>query len=271
VVNASKELPLHLDFLSGYEKIKHKIEYENSLIIACDCGSIERLGFDLSGREILNIDHHQSNDLYGMLNVVISDYASSSQVAFELFRKIYTISVNSAECWYAALLSDTRYFTTSSVNETVFKVAGELVDIGVDPAKVATHFTQRRSLRSLRILQRALGSLQLYSDARIAALFVTKEDIAATGATVPDMDGIVDYGRSLATVEIALFAMELEEGIRVSLRSKGADVNAIAACFGGGGHKVAAGITFKEGSLQQIIDTIIARIQETGLADGKKT
>jgi phosphoesterase RecJ-like protein len=116
-----------------------------------------------------------------------------------------------------------------------------------------------------------LESLQLYNDARIAVLFVTKEDIAATGATVPDMDGIVDYGRSLATVEVALFAMELEEGIRISLRSKGMDVNVIAASFGGGGHKVAAGVTFKEGNLQQIIDTIIAKIKETGLTDGKKT
>ncbi len=271
VVNASKALPRHLDFLSGYEKIKNRIEYENSLIIACDSGSMERLGFTFADREILNIDHHPSNDLYGSLNVVIPHYASSSQVAFDLFRKLYTISVQSAECWYAALLSDTRYFTTSSVNERVFDVARELVHIGVDPAKVARHFTQRRSLSSFRILQRALESLQLYSDGRIAVLYVTKEDIAATGATVPDMDGIVDYARSLATVEIAVFAMELEEGIRVSLRSKGADVNAIAASFGGGGHKVAAGITFKEGNLQQIIDTIIGKIQETGSADGKKT
>jgi phosphoesterase RecJ-like protein len=85
------------------------------------------------------------------------------------------------------------------------------------------------------------------------------------------MDGIVEYARSLATVEVALFAMELEEGIRVSLRSKGTDVNAIAACFGGGGHKVAAGITFQEGKLQQTIDIIIAKIKETGLVNGKKT
>ena len=271
VVNASKEIPRYLDFLFGYARIKTEIEYEKSLVIACDCGSMERLGFDLSGRKILNIDHHQSNNLYGSLNVVLPQYASSSQVAFDLFKKIYSISVQSAECWYAALLSDTRYFTTSSVNEAVFATAKELVDIGADPAKVANHFTQRRSLSSFRILQRALASLQLYSNARIAALFVTKEDIAATGATVPDMDGIVEYARSLATVEVALFAMELEEGIRVSLRSKGTDVNAIAACFGGGGHKVAAGVTFKEGNLQQIVDIIIAKIKEIGLVDGKKT
>ncbi|AKF25914.1 phosphoesterase [Sulfurovum lithotrophicum] len=270
VVNASNELPRYLDFLAGFEKIKTKMEYGKSLIIACDCANLERLGFDLKGRQILNIDHHRSNEGYGTLNVVLPEYASSSQVAFELFKKHYAISAKSAECLYAALLSDTRYFTTSSVTARVFEVAREMVEIGVDPARVAYHFTQRRSLASFRILQRALKSLKLYSDARIAVLYVTKEDIAATGATVPDMDGIVDYARSLATVEVAVFLMELKEGIRVSFRSKGIDVNVIAADFGGGGHKVAAGVTFKAGNLQEIIDTIVLKIQETGLKNGKE-
>ena len=65
IVNASKVLPLYLDFLPNFKKIKHKMEYQNSLIISCDCGSVDRLGFDLSGRTILNIDHHQSNTAYG--------------------------------------------------------------------------------------------------------------------------------------------------------------------------------------------------------------
>ena len=277
VVNASSELPRYLDFLSGFEKVKTKIDYENSLVIACDCGSIERLGFDLEGRMILNIDHHRSNEHYGTLNVVFPDYASSSQVAFELFRECYDISVKSAECFYAGLLSDTRYFTTSSVTAHVFESAREMVEIGADPAKVAYHFTQRRSLASVRILQRALKNLKLYSEARIAVLYVTKKDIEETGATVPDMDGIVDYGRSLATVEVAVFAMELRDGIRVSLRSKGIDVDAIAADFGGGGHKVAAGVSFEAGDLQEILDTIIGKIQNTiiktqeiGSKNGKK-
>jgi len=271
VVNASATLPRYLSFLPGYQKIKTKIEYEKSLIFACDCGNIERLGFDLSGREILNIDHHGSNTCYGSLNVVFPRDASASQVAFKLFKQLYPVSAESAECWYAALLSDTRYFTTSTVDERLFETARELVLLGADPAKIAIHFTQRRSLSSLRILQRALGSLRLYDDAKIAVLYVTREDIVATGATMPDMDGIVDYGRSLATVEVALFAVELERGVRLSLRSKHMDVNAVAASFGGGGHRVAAGILFREGNLQQIIDTIIEKIQETGLSNGKKT
>ncbi|HIP17858.1 MAG TPA: bifunctional oligoribonuclease/PAP phosphatase NrnA [Sulfurovum sp.] len=270
IVNASNMLPKYLDFLPGFEKIKHKMDFETSLIIACDCGSLDRLGFDLENRDIINIDHHNSNAYYGSINVVIAEYASASQVAFALFRTLYDIDAGTANCFYAALLSDTRYFTTSSVNKEVFDVTKTLVALGANPAKIAFHFTQRRSLSSLRILHKALGNLELTCDARVATLFVTEDDIAATGATMPDMEGIVDYARSLVTVEIALFAMELDNGIRISLRSKGADVSALAALFGGGGHKVAAGLTLDKRDLHETIDIMTKNIQKLGLLNGKK-
>jgi len=265
VVNASVALPFYLDFLPNFRKIKHHMDYSNSLIVSCDCGSVDRLGFDLEGRDILNIDHHKSNTHYGSINVIFPEYASSSQVAFDLFKEIYKIDANTATCLYAALLSDTRYFTTSSVNEKVFLVANALVKLGANPSDVAFNFTQRRSLSSFRILERALASLSLHEEAKIATLKVTKEDIKATGASVPDMDGVVGYAKSLATVEIALFAMELEDGIRISLRSKTVDVSKVAMAFGGGGHEVAAGITLAQCGLQTSIDTILEKIKELDL------
>ncbi len=269
VVNASKVLPLHLDFLPGFDKIKYQIEYEGSLIITCDCGSIDRLGFDLDDRNILNIDHHQSNTLYGSVNIIRADHASASQVAFELFKELYDIDADTATCFYTALLSDTRFFTTTSVNKEVFDVAHALVDAGAKPDVIASNFTQRRPLSSLRILEKALGSLTLYEEANVAALMITNEDIVETGATIPDMEGIVDYARSLVTVEIAIFAMELDEGIRISLRSKSVDVSQIALALGGGGHRVAAGFTMKESGLEESIDTILKKITELGLLNGK--
>ena len=261
VVNASNALPQYLDFLPNFKKIKHHMDYTQSLIIACDCGSVDRLGFDLEGRDIINIDHHQSNTRYGCINVILSDYASASQVAFTLLREIYTIEADAATCFYAALLSDTRYFTTSSVNEEVFSVARALVEAGAKPDKIAYNFTQRRPLASLRILQRALASLSFYENAQIATLSVTCLDMEATGATVADMEGIVDYAKSLVTVEVALFAMELDEGVRISLRSKKVDVSKVALAFGGGGHKVAAGFTLTKGGVQESIDTILEKIK----------
>ena len=270
IVNASNRLPVHLDFLPNFSKIKYTMDFEESLIIACDCGSIKRLGFELEQRDIINVDHHESNEYYGLINVVIPEYASASQVAYDLFKALYNIDKKSATCFYAALLSDTRYFTTSSVDTKVFEAAKEMVDLGVDPAETARHFTQRRSLASLRILHCALGNLTLALDARLATLYVTQDDILATGATMPDMEGIVDYARSLVTVEIAVFIIELQDSLRISLRSKSADVLTVAKRFGGGGHRVAAGFTLEQTDLHETIDIITKTIRETGLLHGKK-
>ena len=268
VVNASKILPRYLDFLPHFKKIKHKMDYKEGLVITCDSGSLDRLGFDVGGRELINIDHHLSNTNYGSVNIVLPEMASSSQVAYMLFKELYRIDQSVATCFYTALLSDTRYFTTSSVTAEVLDVAKAFVEAGADPAFVAQNLTQRKPLSAFRILQRALASLSLHYEARVASLYVTKEDIAASGATVPDMDDIVEYARSLVTVEIAFFVMELEEGLRISLRSKGADVSAVANVFGGGGHKVAAGfmVPYTEGiTIEEIIGNILEKIEKSGL------
>jgi phosphoesterase RecJ-like protein len=269
VVNASGHLPMYLDFLPYYQKIKHQIEYEDSLIITCDCGSLDRLGFDVSEREIINIDHHKSNTNYGTINIVVSAYASASQVAFELFHQFYTINKESATCFYTALLSDTQYFTTDSVTENTFDIAKVLIALGAKPAEIAYHFRQRKPLSALRILEKALGTLSLDKEAKVASIYVTQNDILATGATIPDMEGLVDYAKSLATVEIAICAIELPSSIRISLRSKSVDVSQVAIAFGGGGHKLAAGFSFAQYDLQESIDIILQKIEELALLEVK--
>lgn len=261
VVNVSKVLPRHLAFMPYFSKIKHQIEYEDSLVIVCDCANVERIGFELGYRDIINIDHHDSNTDFGTLNIVIPEYAASSQVAYLLFKDIYPMNAESATSFYAALLSDTLYFTTALVNSEVFEMAQEWIEQGANPHKIANKFTQEKSLSSLRILARAIDSLILVSDAEIGMMILSKDDIAATGATVADMEGIVDYAKSLVTVKIAILLIEMDGGIRVSLRSKGIDISGIAQEFGGGGHKYAAGFTCKQYDLQRSMDIILQSVK----------
>ena len=265
IANATRELPRHLDFLQGFGRIKQKIDYDDSLIISCDCGSLDRLGFDLEGRRIVNIDHHPSNTRFGTLNLVRPEAVSSSEVAYRFLEPLFEIPRGSAEAFYAALISDTRYFTTANVSEESFEVARELIALGVEPGSVAQAMLQRRSLASLRVLGRALESLQLYLGGQVAVMTVTREDLEATGARYDDLDGIVDYARSLVTVEVAILVVERRNSRKVSLRSKGADVMRIARAFGGGGHTVAAGFETDRLQTRELIDRLLERIKEEGV------
>ncbi|MCH9740306.1 MAG: DHH family phosphoesterase [Epsilonproteobacteria bacterium] len=264
VVNADRALPKNLDFLPNFKKIKHQIDFDSSLVITCDSGSVDLLGFNLEGRDILNIDHHPSNTNYGLVNVVKADYASASQVAFELFRDDFPINQATATCFYTALVSDTQYFTTNNVTKEVFDVASDMITFDIDISEVAYNLKQRRSLTSLRILNRTLETLVLSNDGELAIMVATKESIKESGAIASDLLGVVDYGLSLATVKIALLISEWDDHIRVSIRSKKSDVSPLAIAYGGG-HNNAAGFKVKNIEMKVLIEALKVKIKELGL------
>jgi len=262
VANATPELPHYLDFLPSFSKIKAKRDFENALIIACDSGSIDRLGFDVTGCTLVVIDHHPTNTHFGLLNAVDAGAVASSEIAYRLLKEIAPISKESATAFYAALISDTRNFTTNNVDAEVFALAEELVRHGVPVAQVTRQMLHRRSLASLRILGVAIDSLELFDDARIAVMMISQADLAQTGALSSDLDGIVDYARSLVTVEVAVMIVQRRNEIKVSLRSKGANVAQIAQHFGGGGHTVAAGFEWQDMDLEAARDRVLKAIEE---------
>ena len=265
VVNASTDIPRHLDFLVGFTNIKHKIDFDDSLIVACDSSSVDRLGFDVAGRTIVNIDHHPTNPHYGTLNVVDPQAVASSEVAFRLLDPLHPFGVDGASAIYAALISDTRNFTTGNMHGGVFGLAETLVNRGIDVAEVTRQMLDRRSLASLRILGVAIDSLELVRDARVSIMSVTQEDLARTGARYSDLDGVVEYGRSLATVQVALLLVERPQQIKVSLRSTGVDVVPIAQHFGGGGHHVAAGFETERMEMDALKEAILNVVDEEGV------
>lgn len=269
VVNQDRKLPIHLNFLPHFGKIKAQIDFEQSLIIACDTGSIDRLGFDLSHREILNIDHHKSNTNYGTVNVVEPTFVSASQVAYGLFKDEYVITKEIATCFYTALVADTQYFTTNNVSKEIFTVASELMDYGVNIQEVVSNMKYRRSLASIRLLNRMLSTLELYEDGQIVTMVATKKIMKETGAKMVDTIGVVDHAIALVTAQIAIVLIELEDKIRVSMRSKKVDLSGLAIHFGGGGHKSAAGFEINNITHEVLLEMIKQEIKKIGLLNGE--
>ncbi len=267
VANQGVNLPIYLDFLPHFGKIKNRIDFDNSLIIACDTGSIDRLGFDLSHRKIVNIDHHKSNTNYGTVNVVEPTFVSASHVAYALFKDEYVISKEVATCFYTALVSDTQYFTTKNVSKDTFNVASELINYGINISKVVSNIKQRQSLASIRILSSTLDTLDLYEDGQLVFMFASQEKMLEAGANILDLLGVVDYGISLVTSKISIVLVELEDTIRVSMRSKHIDISNLAIDFGGGGHKNAAGFEMENIKREVLIEMIKKEIKQGGLLD----
>ncbi len=247
VFNATKPLPDYLDFLPNFNKVTDKLPKKIDLTISFDCGSFDRLGLEEKPSFLINIDHHISNTKYGDINLIEPNYASTSQVVYDLLKaNNVEILKESAICIYTALVTDTGSFQYESVNDKVFECAADLVRCGVKPDYISKMLFQRDRLSRLRLLAKVYETIQMCCEGRVAFVEVTREMMEITGAIKEDTDTIVNSVRALATVEVAVMLREDEEGIKISLRSKNcADVSKVAVKYGGGGHIRAAGATLK--------------------------
>ena len=265
-VYVSDPLPQMLSFLPGFEKVKHALHPRTDLIISVDCGSFDRLGIEKpEGAKLINIDHHLSNEGYGDIDLVEPDFSCAAEVAFELAVTAgWEIPKNGAVNFYTALISDTGFFGYEGVNERVFDFAKALVRLGASPQWCARMLRENQPLSRLRLLPMVLETLTLYLNGRAAGLTITQAMLARSGATVNETDDIVDYARSLVTVEVGFLTREEGDGrIKVSLRSKTeADVSKIAKAFGGGGHRRAAGFTVSNMERDEVVQKLLKMIEE---------
>jgi phosphoesterase RecJ-like protein len=168
------------------------------------------------------------------------------------------------------VLTDTGGFCYGSTQASTFGLARDLALAGADPIQIAQNVYFSTPTSKLLLLGAALAKLR--HEERLAWLWVTSEDMARTGATDEDSEGIVNFALCAAGVEAAVFLRELpEQRIALSLRSKGrVNVAAIAERLGGGGHESAAGCTL-DGPLTRALDEILVQLR-LGVAalDGEK-
>ncbi|HEX7051480.1 MAG TPA: bifunctional oligoribonuclease/PAP phosphatase NrnA [Longimicrobiales bacterium] len=148
-----------------------------------------------------------------------------------------------AEAIYTAILTDTGSFRFANTTPRAHRIVADLIERGVDPEAVYRRLFASVPLRRIRLLQAALGRLEADPDLPVTWITVPRAVTAELSATSEDLDGIVEYARSIEGTEVALLFRETPDGAtKVSLRSNGeVDVNAVARRFGGGGHVKAAG------------------------------
>jgi phosphoesterase RecJ-like protein len=219
------------------------------VVIATDCASYERLGAVaacVSERDLLvNIDHHESNTRYGDLNWVSAREPSSGELIYRLLKTArWPITRQIANCLFTAVSTDTGSFQYPSTRPGTFHVGAELVTRGADLAKICDEVYQSYPLSRARLLRHVYSKFKLTAGDRIGYFWLKKADLARTGASSNDTEGLIDHIRAIEPVVVACVFEEMEpELTRISLRSKSDKVNVNEICgqFGGGGHPAAAG------------------------------
>jgi bifunctional oligoribonuclease and PAP phosphatase NrnA len=236
------------------------------LVVTVDIPSVNRLGglSDLAaeGQELLVIDHHASNQLFGTANFVDPSADSTTLLVAELLDAWgKPIDTEVAHCIYAGLTTDTGSFRWASAR--AHRLAARLVELGVDNAAISRSLLDTHPFAWLTMLSRVLGSAQLLPDAvgGRGLVYVVVGHQEWISARPEEVESIVDIVRTTEQAEVAAVFKEIEpQQWSVSMRAKAAvDLAAVASTFGGGGHQLAAGYS-TAGSIDDVVASLRAAL-----------
>lgn len=260
------ELNEMYSFLPGIECIKKDVSAEDyDLCIALDSSDLDRLGILRSAFEKIEntivIDHHITNQNFGDVNYVNAVASSTCQNIIVILATLdIAINKEMATCIYTGMLTDTGGFRYNVQSET-FEFAGMLLETGIDIAKIYKILFDTSTLARTKLLGRAINNLEIFCDGKVAFTYVTAEDFEELKNQDGDQEGIVNYGRDIAGVEISIFVREKDGKRKVSLRSNEYfNVSLLASKYSGGGHLKAAGFE-TEKSIKEIKEELIIEIE----------
>lgn len=226
--------------------------------VVLDTGEVPRIGRVrrlIDGLPTVVIDHHPPGDR-PIQGVSFRDSSASAtgELVFDLIHRAGGPWPPHADlAMYVAILTDTGSFRFSNTTKTSLQIAAELVGRGVGPDETYRRIYASVPPRRYHLLERSLAFLEVDEEGGIAWMTVPADQFEALGAIADDLEGMVDYPRSIEGVEVGLLFRQIpRKGIKVSFRSNGeVNVNTLARRFGGGGHVRAAGALI-EGRIEQV-------------------
>lgn len=265
-------VPRNLRFLPGTQFVSNELPADlppETLYVFCDMSDWRRAGDLLppvSRENMLDIDHHLGNMLFGKLNYVLESECSTGSVVLRIIRALgVKLDADIATCILAALMTDTGGFMHSNTTPEALETAAALMRAGADKERITREIFANKRVAATKLLSRIVEAMRFSHDGRYCYSYVNDAMLAETGADGEDTEDTVNVLLGQEGVEVAALFKAIAGEIRVSLRSTGRlNVQAAAGRLGGGGHFRASGLTFV-GSLGDAIASVEATLVAQGL------
>ena len=266
-VMISEPVPKNLDFLEyGCCTDDDSVLDDVQLSLMIDCNGLNRI----AGREKAwergrlkgCIDHHttKAKEIRYDFARIEPKAAAAAEIVYNIIRAMgVEITLEIANCIFAAITTDTGNFQHSNTTSRSHDIAGHLYKIeGFNSKVISALIYDRRSKEAIRLESEVIADLDFYADGRLAVGRVTQALLKENGCTMDEADGIIQKMMSIDGVEGACLFKESENSVRASLRGRSyANMAKAAAVFGGGGHVLAAGCTFQGLDLAEAEKTLI--------------
>jgi phosphoesterase RecJ-like protein len=249
--------------------------------IILDCSSLGRTGplgeeisvLKASGLGVAIIDHHASGELAtdgeaGRTGAPLAELRyidpTAPAVAFLvqgiLEQASYEMNAEEAGLLFFGLCTDTGFFRHLDTGSSpVFEAAGRLIAAGASPKRAFESMNGGKPFASRKLMGELLSRAEASFDGRLIMTWMDLKDQERYGLVGRDSDMLYQLLMTVEGMEVAVVVrQESQTNCTVGFRSRQTvDVASIAASFGGGGHRLAAGL-FIEGRVEDILPRIQA-------------
>jgi len=253
-------------------KICRKLIGEADLIVMLDFNQANRLGEaeDLvvkSNAKKILIDHHLDPQDFADLTISEPSKCSTAELLHELICEIdQTQFMNKpyAEALYVGIITDTGNFEHGSYTSRTFRIVADLLESGVDKARVLNLIYNNYSVNRTRLQGYALNKrMVILSEYFTAYIFLTKDDLKEYNHVKGDTEGFVNLPLAIKGVLFSALFIEKDGFIKLSFRSKGEfPSNEFASkYFNGGGHLNASGGEYSD-TMENTINYFLKVLKE---------
>lgn len=249
-----KPLP-HFSFLDHFHDFTSDpkvFDLQYDALVVLDCSTLPYAGIHKlveklpAGYLTINIDHHNSNDLFGDFNLVDETASSTAEIVADFFKvNNQTIDAAMATSLMVGIMNDTTYFTNAATSIHSMELTSELLSAGARSSEVAKAMFKNKNAKTLNLWGKALARLKHNPELNLATTYLKQEDLAKADTNAGATEGLINFLNTICggAESIMVLTQANEDTIKGSLRSVRTDVSKIAKLFGGGGHKLASGFT----------------------------
>lgn len=222
---------------------------DNALLIVTDTPDkrrVDSLDFSM-GSYSIKIDHHPFIEKFCDLEIVEDDKSSTCEIIMNIIDSTELMcDSNISELLYLGLVSDSNRFLFNSCNSNTFSIVSKFISVYPFDMDSAYEKIYLRPLSEVRL--HGFISLNMnVTPNKLGYIVVTDDIINELGVDSASAGNMVNDFNYIK--EILVWATITEDKknsqYRVSIRSRGPEINKIAEKHGGGGHRFASGVKTK--------------------------
>lgn len=232
-----------------------KKKYDLSILLDTSNENMTYSNIGKLGNRFMVIDHHSDRNI--KCDYYLNNEDSSTGITiYEIFKDKIIFDEFVSTCIYLSIISDTDCFKNYNTDSKAYLVSYKMIKNNAD-FSLANSIHNNISENYIKLLSKTLNKIAFLDNKKISYLIISEDDIRETKCSLKEVGKIIDFLKSISSVETSILLIENNNSVVIRMRSTIIDCSKVMKEFGGGGHINSAAAIVRDKDVYDLKDEII--------------